>query len=699
MLVLFAASLSVREGKAVEKGAFYYCPKGGQGQYCQCIDDAFMACYKKGGVIQIYEDVKLDFPDSVKYGCLTKDTALLIGGDATVTIGRNGFRMDGSTQVLGTIDMEHSDGILYGDGELSFPGGKIIKRSYTIDQKGEKICLEGTDLTYGQALADSVISPDRIKWRASVEGNWQFREPEQKPQAGTGNHDVVFRPKYPMTYEQKEFDQCGKVTTRQAVPVMHTYETLKLQIGEMLQKSKPDIHFVSPVNGEEVSGFFSFDQPEQILLTVGEQKIRGRFTPHDGNYTVAEEYIKVYVQTTVPEVTKAPLVRNQGIYGQTLEQIRFVPGKCVNPYNDNEVTGTWEWQDTTERLTLGTKTYRMLFLPDIQGYEAKEIPVEVTVRPKVMEDIEWPACTDLIYGQRLSESELSFVKNEYGTFSWQNENVRPGVNNPGAAVIFRPANTDVYDWSRLSGYDEKSHTISFVIPVRVCPLKGELPVIQAAEIEEGSSVSGSALRIRGTAGQAVWQRPEQSVQQSGWYSAYFIPEDADNYDWSSYAPDEQGKISIDVYVKMRKKAGTNPVSEDMPTSKPTAMPDDTVKDEQIRKGSSSLGDTATFVITQMVSRISKIRIPSVTVKKTEWVERKRKNSRMFLRWKKVKGVHYQIQYRSGKKWKHSRKKTVRGTFTTIRGLKRKQKYYVRIRCVKTKKGKNYYSQWTKKKRI
>lgn len=716
MLVLSAASVPVQEVKAAGNGPFYYCPAGGEGQYCKCINDAFMGCHAKGGIIHINEDVELDFPDFVQYGCLNKDTILVIGGDATVTIGRNGFRMDGMTQVLGTIDMEQSEGILYGEGSLKFPeGGKLIKRSYSVDQKGEKICLEGTDLTYGQTLSDAVVTQDRINWRASVEGSWCFRNPEQIPQAGTRNYDVVFEPKYPMTYEKKEFDQCGQVTTRQTVPVRDSYEPLRLHIGETLHHVRPDIRFVSPVNGEEVKGSFSFDQAEQTLLNAGEQQIKGIFTPVDANYAAAEEYLKVYVQMTVPKVTKEPLVRSEGVYGQTLEQIQFVPGTCVNPYNNHEVTGTWEWKNAAERLVLGTKTYAMLFLPDIQGYEAKEIQVEVTTNPKGMEEIEWPSCTDLVYGERLSDSQLSFVKNEYGTFSWQNENMRPSVKNEGAIVVFRPANADIYDWSRLAGYDKESHTVSFTIPIQVRPLKGELPAIQATEVEEGGAVSGSALRISGTDGQVHWQQPEQIIKHSGWYPVYFIPENADDYDWSSYAPDEQGRICLKVYVEAREPS--EPVQEpevvptEEPAEKPGNRPDNSYNLSQSsttftsdkEKREDQQGDSsdkpATFVITQMISKISKIRTPAVSVKKTSWVSRRREKDQMRLHWKKIKGVRYQIQYGVDKRWKTSRKKTVRGTSVTIRGLKRRQKYYVRIRCVKVRKGRNYYSKWTKRQRL
>ncbi len=73
-------------------------------------------------------------------------------------------------------------------------------------------------------------------------------------------------------------------------------------------------------------------------------------------------------------------------------------------------------------------------------------------------------------------------------------------------------------------------------------------------------------------------------------------------------------------------------------------------------------------------------------------------------WKKVSGVTgYQIQYSTDKKFKKGKKTlTVKGsrkTVATIKKLKSKKKYYVRIRAYKTSKGNKTYSSWTSKKSI
>ena len=70
-------------------------------------------------------------------------------------------------------------------------------------------------------------------------------------------------------------------------------------------------------------------------------------------------------------------------------------------------------------------------------------------------------------------------------------------------------------------------------------------------------------------------------------------------------------------------------------------------------------------------------------------------------WKKVSGVNgYQIQYSTSSKFKKAKKITIKKakiTSKTIKKLKAKKKYYVRIRTYITVNGKRKYSIWSKKK--
>ena len=75
-----------------------------------------------------------------------------------------------------------------------------------------------------------------------------------------------------------------------------------------------------------------------------------------------------------------------------------------------------------------------------------------------------------------------------------------------------------------------------------------------------------------------------------------------------------------------------------------------------------------------------------------------------VEWKKVGGVKgYQIQVATDKKFKKNKKtvtiKKQKTTKTTVKKLKAKKKYYVRVRTYKIVKGKKVYSSWSKVKSV
>ena len=75
-----------------------------------------------------------------------------------------------------------------------------------------------------------------------------------------------------------------------------------------------------------------------------------------------------------------------------------------------------------------------------------------------------------------------------------------------------------------------------------------------------------------------------------------------------------------------------------------------------------------------------------------------------LKWKKLYGADgYEIQYaRNAKFTKNKKKVTVKkaaATSKTIKKLKKKSRYYVRIRAYKKANGKTAYSKWSAKKSV
>ena len=77
---------------------------------------------------------------------------------------------------------------------------------------------------------------------------------------------------------------------------------------------------------------------------------------------------------------------------------------------------------------------------------------------------------------------------------------------------------------------------------------------------------------------------------------------------------------------------------------------------------------------------------------------------ILVTWKKVSGVNgYEIQVATDKKFKKNKKtvtiKKQKTTKTTVKKLKAKKKYYVRVRTYKIVNGKKVYSAWSKVKSV
>lgn len=96
----------------------------------------------------------------------------------------------------------------------------------------------------------------------------------------------------------------------------------------------------------------------------------------------------------------------------------------------------------------------------------------------------------------------------------------------------------------------------------------------------------------------------------------------------------------------------------------------------------------------------KVTVKKVTMKKVS----SRKKKTALVQWKKLSGVTgYQIQLGTDKKITKGKKtvtvKKAKTVETTVKKLKSKKKYYVRVRAYKTVDGKKYYGSWSKIKTV
>jgi len=116
--------------------------------------------------------------------------------------------------------------------------------------------------------------------------------------------------------------------------------------------------------------------------------------------------------------------------------------------------------------------------------------------------------------------------------------------------------------------------------------------------------------------------------------------------------------------------------------------------------------TATVVITGKgnytgtVTKTFKINPKGTSLKK---LTKGKKQFKATWKVQKTQTTGYQIQYSTNKKFKSGNKtvkvKKNKTTSSTVKKLKAKKKYYVRIRTYKTVNGKTYYSGWSKVKNV
>lgn len=95
---------------------------------------------------------------------------------------------------------------------------------------------------------------------------------------------------------------------------------------------------------------------------------------------------------------------------------------------------------------------------------------------------------------------------------------------------------------------------------------------------------------------------------------------------------------------------------------------------------------------------------TVKPKKTSIKKLSKGKKKFTVTWSKISGVKgYQIQYSTDKKFKKNNKSVTitkqKTTKATIKKLKSKKKYYVRVRTYKTVNGKKVYSSWSKVKSV
>ena len=194
-----------------------------------------------------------------------------------------------------------------------------------------------------------------------------------------------------------------------------------------------------------------------------------------------------------------------------------------------------------------------------------------------------------------------------------------------------------------------------------------------------------------------------SVTSIGSYAFYDCTNLANVY--YSGSQSDWNKITIGDYNECLTNAALHCSSTPTPTPEPTPTPNPAPQPptqptqestqqvaQQIAQQQSTQNDTTT----EQVNVAKPKSVSPKTVKSAK--------KAISVKWKKVRGVKgYQVQVATDKKFKKNKKtvtiKKQKTTKTTVKKLKAKKKYYVRVRTYKIVNGKKVYSAWSKIKTV
>lgn len=131
----------------------------------------------------------------------------------------------------------------------------------------------------------------------------------------------------------------------------------------------------------------------------------------------------------------------------------------------------------------------------------------------------------------------------------------------------------------------------------------------------------------------------------------------------------------------------NPDNQSANTPKPTVTPEVPTKGN-IPQSSQTVNDGKNNAKMTSLTKIKGV------------VAKNQKKCKVKVTWKKVSSsLGYQIQYATNKKFKKAKKKTVKYTFVTLKKLKKKKTYFIRIRAYKIADGKKVYGKWSTVKKV
>ncbi len=144
-------------------------------------------------------------------------------------------------------------------------------------------------------------------------------------------------------------------------------------------------------------------------------------------------------------------------------------------------------------------------------------------------------------------------------------------------------------------------------------------------------------------------------------------------------------------------AGGSGIGGIIPTATPTASP--SVSPDGTGKTAENNNDNTASDISSDDSQTEVSQVATLGKVKLSSAKNKKKNKAV-LKWKKLSGaIGYQIQYGTNKKFKKAKVKTTGKTKYTLKKLKKKKTYYIRVRAYQVANGVKVYGKWSGVKKV
>lgn len=404
--------------------------------------------------------------------------------------------------------------------------------------------ISATAITYGQSLADAVLTGD-----GPIPGRYVWDNETIRPSVSDSNvteYEVIFVPDDLENYNVATGLKC-KITVNKATPVISdaikaSVKGSEITYGQTLNAST--LTGTTPIAGHYEWADSSIAPSVSDSLSTEYSVI---FVPDDTvNYTTASFTITIKINPLVPVVTEAMIrsITSTGIvYGQSLGDSTLS--------GTTPVPGTYKWVSTGIQPSVSDSNvteYDVVFVPDdsinyasVTGITAK---LEVSkATPVISSSIKATLSASTIsYGQKLSESIVSGDVPLAGHWEWDDPNLTPAVSDSNSTeyvLVFVPHDS--------VNYNTASTTLTLSVD-RATPHFDE-DMISAPDISYGQKLSESVLNYRlpvlngaEITGKLEWVdgdiEPNAGQRE---YEAIFTPDDRVNFTTAT--------ISVPVTIK------------------------------------------------------------------------------------------------------------------------------------------------------